>query len=74
MVKNLTKHGNSQALVIDRTIMELMGIDHDTPLELRVSGQNLIVSPVQQVVPDEAFDKAADEVFERYDDMLRRLA
>jgi len=34
----------------------------------------LIVSPVQQVVPDEAFDKAADEVFERYDDMLRRLA
>jgi antitoxin component of MazEF toxin-antitoxin module len=32
MIKSLTKHGNSLALVIEKPILELLGADADTPL------------------------------------------
>ena len=38
MVKHLTKHGNSSALILDRAIMDLLKIEHDTPLELSTDG------------------------------------
>jgi antitoxin MazE len=34
MVRKLTKHGNSLALVIDRPILELLRIDPETPLDV----------------------------------------
>ena len=38
MIKRLTRHGNSLALVIDRAILELLKVDPDTPLELTTDG------------------------------------
>ncbi|QDU25074.1 hypothetical protein ETAA8_01350 [Anatilimnocola aggregata] len=34
MIKKLSKHGNSLALVIDRSILDLLGIDEQTALEV----------------------------------------
>ena len=34
MLKKLTKHGNSLALVIDKGVLELLNIDDTTPLEI----------------------------------------
>ena len=34
MTKTLTRHGNSLALVIDKPILEQMGVDETTPLTL----------------------------------------
>ncbi len=39
MLKKLTKHGNSLALVIDRPILELLNIDPDTPLDVSTDGR-----------------------------------
>lgn len=51
MVKNLVKHGNSYALVIDRPVMDLLGITPDTPLEVTTTdGRSLTIAP--------AFDRA----------------
>ena len=50
MVKKLTKHGNSLALVIDRPILDLLNIDPETPLDVRTDGEKLIVAPP----PDDA--------------------
>ena len=72
MVKTLTKHGNSLALVIDKPILELLKIDADTPLELRTNGRELIVTPA--AVPDDALDNALREVNAEYGDVLRNLA
>ena len=33
MIKKLTKHGNSLALVVDRAVLDLLKIDADTPLD-----------------------------------------
>lgn len=48
MVKKLTKHGNSLALVIDRPILELLKIDSETPLDLTTDGHRLIIAPAEE--------------------------
>ncbi len=45
MIKKLTKHGNSLALVIEKPILELLKIDADTELEVSTDGKNLVVKP-----------------------------
>ena len=45
MIKKLTKHGNSWALVIDKPVLELLKIDPETPLEIATDGRTLIISP-----------------------------
>ncbi len=47
MIKTLTKHGNSWALVIDKPILDLLNIAPETPLEILTDGQTLIVSPAR---------------------------
>ena len=47
MVKKLTKHGNSLALVIDRPILDLLKIDPETPLDVSTDGRQLIVAPAK---------------------------
>lgn len=74
MVKTLQKHGNSQALVIDKGIMEALGIDMDSPLQITVSGNSLIVTPVHVGVGREAVAEAIAELRPKYGDMLERLA
>ena len=32
MIKKLTRHGNSLALVMERGVLDLLNIDADTPL------------------------------------------
>ena len=74
MVKRLTKHGNSLALLIDRPILELLKIDANTPLELSTDGQVLIVSPVRNAEHEEKFNKALEKVNRKYGRALKRLA
>jgi antitoxin component of MazEF toxin-antitoxin module len=73
MVKTLQKHGNSQALVIDRTLMEAMGIDADTPLQVTLSGNSLIVTPVHVGIGREKVEDVIDGLRPRYGEMLKRL-
>jgi len=74
MVKRLTKHGNSLALVIDRPILELLKIDADTPLEISTDGQVLVVSPVRDAEHQKKFEEALEKVNRKYGRALKRLA
>jgi len=74
MIKKLTKHGNSLALIIDRPVLELLKIDSDTPLEISTDGQVLLVSPVRGKERQRKFRKALHAVNRKYGHMLQRLA
>lgn len=74
MVKTLTKHGNSLALVIDKPILELLKIDADTPLEITTDGQSLVISRAALANGDEALEAALRAVNAEYGDVLRNLA
>ncbi|MGC6404134.1 MAG: hypothetical protein ACON5A_02685 [Candidatus Comchoanobacterales bacterium] len=45
MLKKLTKFGNSKALVLDKSILALLGINEDTYVKLEVHGNILTVKP-----------------------------
>jgi antitoxin component of MazEF toxin-antitoxin module len=74
MVKHLTKHGNSLALVIDRGVLDLLEISADTPLSMTTDGTCLIVTPVRDPEREERFRAALEEGNRRYGKMLKRLA
>lgn len=74
MIKNLQKHGNSHALVIDKALMEALGIDEDTPLQLTLSGTTLVVSPVEVGLGEEDVRDAIAKLRPKYARMLKRLA
>jgi len=74
MVKRLTKHGNSLALVIDRGVLDLLEIDGDTPLSVTTDGKCLIVTPVRDPEREKRFRAAIAEGNRKYGKMLKRLA
>ena len=74
MIKKLKKHGNSQALVIDKAIMDALGIDMDTPLSICVSGNSLVVTPVEVGVGPDQVAASIEKLRPRYGQMLKNLA
>ena len=74
MIKRLTKHGNSLALVIDKPILDLLNIEADTPLNVHTDGQSLVVSPIRDAREEADFRAAMKKAHKRYGRMLKRLA
>ena len=74
MIKRLTKHGNSLALVIDRGVLDLLEIDADTPLSVSTDGECLVLTPVRDEDRVRRFRAAVAEGNRRYGRALRRLA
>ena len=74
MRKNLTKHGNSLALVIEKPVLELLGADADTPFNVTTDGEVLILSPVRDADRGEAVRTALGKVNARYPKALKKLA
>jgi antitoxin MazE len=75
LTKKLTRHGNSLALVIDRPLLEVLGIDENTPLNITTDGKRLQVDP--QLSPTKrqaAFQEAKAYVFDNFEETLAELA
>jgi antitoxin MazE len=74
MLKKLTRHGNSLALVIEKGVLELLNIDDQTPLEITTDGSLLLISPVRDEERRRQFQEAVARTNARYGHALRRLA
>lgn len=74
ITKKLSKHGNSLALVIDRSILELLGIDEQTTLGISTDGRALVIAPTQGKRRCKQFQQALDACNEQYGKALKRLA
>jgi antitoxin MazE len=74
MLKKLTKHGNSLALVIDKPILDLLKIDTETALDLSTDGHRLIVAPAEQSGRRQKFEAAQRTAQKRYGKAFKKLA
>jgi antitoxin component of MazEF toxin-antitoxin module len=74
MIKKLVSHGNSVAVIIDKPILELLGINKETPLEIVTDGRNLIISPVNTAKREKKFKAALEKVNRLHGKTLRKLA
>ena len=62
MIKKLTTHGNSMALVIEKAILDLLCITPKTSLEISTDGKNIIISPIHGANHEKSFKSALDKV------------
>lgn len=74
MIKKLTRHGNSLALVIDKAILELLDVSSETPLKISTDGQVLIISPVRDSQHRNKFERALKSANRKYGRVLKQLA
>lgn len=74
MIKHLTTHGNSLALIIEKAILELLHITQDTPLEINTDGRNLIISPVEDKKREKKVRAAMEKVHNRHAATFKALA
>lgn len=74
MMKKLTRHGNSLALVIDKGVLDLLNIDDKTPLDISTDGKVLIISPVRDAKQKRKFQAALERANKKYGRALKRLA
>jgi antitoxin MazE len=61
MIKTLRPVGNSLGLIIDRPILELLGIDRRTPLRVTTDGKVLYIEPVVREGSDDTESPAGQK-------------
>ena len=74
MIKHLTKHGNSLALVIDKPILDLLGIRARTPISITTDGKSLFLRPVKDPKSKKDLNTTLEEINRDFGPSLRRLA
>lgn len=75
ITKKLTKHGNSYAVIIERAILELLGIDDDTLLQISTpDGESIVITPLKSKAEKRRFSDSVKKVNKKYSRTLKRLA
>ncbi len=75
MIKHLRKVGNSNALILDRAVMELIGLEEDGEVQLTVREGSLIVTPANpRPVDEKRFEECLSRVVAERREVLRKLA
>ena len=74
MIKKLTKHGNSFAMVIDKPILELLQATSETPFEIISDGRSLVLTPVRDAEEEQKFEDAVAMVHKRFGEAMKKLA
>ena len=73
MVKRLIQHGNSAALIIDKPIMDILGITNETTLEITTDGKNIIISPQAEHNQEKNIIASLEKINKKYAAVLKRL-
>ena len=78
MKKKLSKHGNSKAIIIDKPILELLGINDKTELELTTDGKSITIKPIRKKTKKtpnkKQFEKLLEKNLKKYAPLLKKLA
>ena len=75
MVKTLRRVGNSNALLLDKPILELLGMSEGSKVNLTVTAGALVVTPVNPApVTADKFQACLDRVVREWGVVLQELA
>ena len=74
MRKNLTVVGNSLGIIIEKPILDLLGVSRETQFEMITDGQRLILEPIKESEKLDKIKAATRRVMKNHDQTLRELA
>ena len=75
MVKRLQKVGNSNAVILDLPLMEMVGLEEGKKVQVTVNNGSIIITPVnpRRVDPEE-LKRHLDRIVGERGEMLKELA
>jgi len=74
MIKKLTRIGNSVALILDKPLLDQLGLDENAEVELSINGQVLVVTPTPGPARERKFREIVDKINKKYAGVFRRLS
>jgi antitoxin component of MazEF toxin-antitoxin module len=72
LVKHLVQHGNSKALVIDKSILQIAGLDENALFQIVVDSTGITIQSLKPV--NNKFEEAKNYVFNEYEELFKRLS
>jgi antitoxin component of MazEF toxin-antitoxin module len=74
MIKDLVKHGNSWAVLIDRPILDLLKIAPESQIELTTDGKSIRITPVNSDDSKSKVRAARAKVNSKHSKAFKKLA
>ncbi len=80
MIKKLSRHGNSLAILIDKPILELLSMDEHTRVNITTDGTNIIIKPIRTepasslISENQKLQELYEELNGKYSTVLKKLA
>ena len=74
MIREVKKIGNSQGLILDKVLCEHLNVKPGSKIHIEMDADGLRLSNPDTLIADDEFEAAVQETFERYEDVLRKLA
>lgn len=74
MIKYLVSHGNSKALVIDKTLLQSAGLNEHTAFQITVHPNGLTIQSISEEASAEEFKKSADKLLKSKHKLWKSLA
>jgi len=74
MIKKLTRTGNSIALVLDKPLLEELGLEENAEVEVSTNGQVIVITPKRSAARERAFRNAVAKVNDKYAGLFKRLS
>ncbi len=75
MLKQITKVGNSQGLILDSALMDLTGLRVGDQVDVTVApGGTVVITPIRKAVPREQVSATIRKTIKDYRRTLKKLA
>jgi antitoxin MazE len=74
MIKKLTRIGNSVGIVLDKPILEHLGLEEGSEVEVSTNGNVVLVTPLRPEARRRKLSKLLAEMDDQYGGVFERLA
>jgi antitoxin component of MazEF toxin-antitoxin module len=74
LTKRLTKIGNSRAVIIDKPVLDVLGIEDDTEIQIAMENGALVLRPASVTEHRAKFRAAQKRIIEKHGETFRKLA
>jgi antitoxin component of MazEF toxin-antitoxin module len=74
IAKKLTKVGNTQAMVLDKTLLSLVDADTESTFKISIEGKKIVLEAMSQKEVDRLALEASDKVRKSQKNVFKKLA
>lgn len=74
IAKKLTKVGNTQAVVLDKTLLSLVNADTESTFKISVDGKKIVLEAMTQKEVDRMALEASDKIRKVQKNVFKKLA